>query len=529
VEGICYGEPPVLGLPAQALGTLDTSRVDWAACSDSRRQMRTGWRSNLPKTFVPVVHRCCPHNELAALVLRAMGQIPQQVFGRLPARTLRCWRQLQRFCARYDDGAWSHLETAESYAGALRRRYVEAARSLADDGLSGFKDYYLRPFLKAEKNRVPSKMAKPRLIYPRSPRFNLELASRLKPFEHWLWGRLNGRVFNCGDGSRLIAKGLSPRQRANLIVRKFSAIRDCVCFEIDGKAFEAHVGPSQLEQEHATYLSAFRGDKRLAWLLGAQLKLLGNLSGARFSRLGCRASGDFNTGLGNSLIFLVECISALRGVGVHFDLLVDGDNALLFVSKPDLPAVLARVSDLVEASSGHEIVLERPTSVIEEIRFGGSAPVYLGPRLGWRMVREWHRVLSSALSSHIYLREPKFARRWMSGVAQCELSLARGVPILQEWAVTTIQTLGPVKAIEDNFLRDYSFLGASRAELDAAEPVAMCARISFEKAFGVDVETQMVYELSFRLRPGLAYQHFSPISFDDWIDEVGVHETWRQG
>lgn len=528
MEGLCYGEPPAVGLPPAALGTLDTSRVDWAVCSDSRRQMRTGWRSNMPGTFVPVVHRCCPHNELAALVLRAMGPVPPQVFGHLPARTLRCWKQLQRFCSRYDGGSWSHLETAESYSGALRRRYVEAARSLADDGLSGFKDYYLRPFLKAEKNRVPHKMAKPRLIYPRSPRYNLELASRLKPFEHWLWGRLNGRVFSCGDGSRIIAKGLSPRQRANLIVRKFSAIRDCVCFEIDGKAFEAHVGPAQLSQEHSTYLGAFRGDKRLAWLLSVQGKLFGRVSGAKFSRLGCRASGDFNTGLGNSLIFLVECISALRVVGVHFDLLVDGDNALLFVAKADLPAVLADFARLVETSSGHEVVLERPTSILEEIRFGGSAPVYLGSKLGWRMVREWHRVLSSAMSSHIYLKEPVFARRWMSGVAQCELSLARGVPILQEWAVSIIQALGPVKAIKDDFLADYRYLGASRVELDAAEPVAVEARISFERAFGVNPADQISME-SCQPYLGSSWQVFAPISFQDWMDEVGIHETWLQG
>lgn len=520
-----------MGLPA-SVGALDTTRVDWAVCQDSRRQMRTGWVSGLPKTFIPVVHRCCPHNEIAALVLRAMGPVPAQVFDVLPLRTLREWRRLQRFCARYDQGQWSHFDTAMSYTGALRRRYLEAARSLADDGLSGFKDYYLRPFLKAEKNRVPSKMAKPRLIYPRSPRFNLELASRLKPFEHWLWGRLNGKVFGCGDGSRLVAKGLSPRQRANLIVRKFSAIRDCVCFEIDGKAFEAHVGPSQLAEERRTYLGAFRGDSRLVWLLDAQRELKGNLNGAKFSRLGCRASGDFNTGLGNSLIFLVECVSALRAVGVHFDLLVDGDNALLFVSASDLPAVLSDFASLVESSSGHEVVLERPTSVIEEIRFGGSAPIHVWGT-GWTMVREWHRVLSSALSSHIYLREPVFAKRWMSGVAQCELSLALGVPILQEWAVNTIQALGPVKAIKDDFLRDYNYLGGFRAGLDARVQVAMETRISFYRAFGVEPADQILMEeaLSSSLAKSFrsSWVFYSPLSFDDWIDEVGVHETWREG
>jgi len=455
-----------------------------------------------------------------------MGPVPPQVFGVLPGRTVGVWRHLQRFCARYDQGAWSHIATAESYSGALRRRYTEAARSLADDGLSRFHDYYLRPFLKSEKNRAPSKMAKPRLIYPRSPRFNLELASRLKPFEHWLWGRINGKVFKCGDGSRLVAKGLNPVQRANLIVRKFRAIANCVCFEIDGAAFEAHVGPAQLVEEHCVYRRAFPGDRRLRWLLNAQRRLVGTVSNAKFSRDGCRASGDFNTGMGNSLIFLVECISALRGCGVHFDLLVDGDNALLFVSEPDLALVIRDFPVLVERSSGHEVKLERPTKIIEEIRFGGSAPVQVGR--GWAMVREWHRVLSGAFVSHIHLREPKFARIWMNGVARCELSLARGVPILQEWAVRAINTLATGKKIKEDFYRDYFAMGASLATLDEVSTVTLATRLSFERAFGVSVDEQLAIEAGFSFegmnRP---WRHFDPHSFERWMDEVGVHETWR--
>jgi hypothetical protein len=523
VTGLCFGAPPQC-----VTGTLGTRKVDWAVCSESKRQMRTAWRSKLAGTFIPVVHRSCPHNELAALALRTMGPLPPEVFDGLPRRTLRVWAQLRRFARRYDQGSWSHLETAMSYSGALRRRYVEAARSLADDGLSGFYDHFLRGFLKAEKNRVPSRMAKPRLIFPRSPRFNLELASRLKPFEHWLWGRLNGRVLRCGDGSRLVAKGLNPRQRANLIVRKFNAIPDCVCFEIDGAAFEAHVGPSQLEQEAAVYGAAFPGDDRLRWLLGCQKQLLGEVAGAKFSRPGARASGDFNTGMGNSLIFLVEVVSALRVLGVHFDVLVDGDNALLFLKRSDLGLVVGNFAALVTRSSGHEVKLEAPTSVVEEIRFGGSAPVYLGSRLGWSMVREWHRVLSGAFCSHVHLREPVFARRWMLGVAQCELSIARGVPILQEWAVRAQHALSGVRVARADFYRDQFALGASLVGVDAAVQVDMDARISFEKAFGVSVDEQVAIENGFEFS-GLrkSYSFYTPKRFSHWIDEVGVHDTWE--
>jgi len=415
-----------------------------------------------------------------------------------------------------------------SYSGALRRRYIEAARSLADDGLSGFNDYYLRAFLKAEKNRVPSKMAKPRLIFPRSPRFNLELASRLQPFEHWLWGRLNGKVLDVGDGSRLVAKGLNPRQRANLIRRKFAAMPDCVCFEIDGAAFEAHVGPHQLDQEELLYAAAFPGDRRLRWLLQRQKSLLGSVAGAKFSRPGARASGDYNTGMGNSLIFLVEVVSALRELGVRADVLVDGDNALLFVSRAVLPVVLRDFARLVRESSGHEVKLERPTSVIEEIRFGGSAPVWCGKKVGWSMVREWNRVLSGAFSSHIHLREPKFAKRWMNGVARCELSIARGVPVLQSWALGAIHALSGAKLPRADFYRDYFALGAWIASEDAMVPVEDEARHSFARAFGVLPEEQKVMEGSFDFSSmDLPWDFRWPKRFCHWMEEGGVHDSWN--
>jgi len=102
-----------------------------------------------------------------------------------------------------------------------------------------------------------------------------------------------------------VGKGLNPRQRANLIVRKFNQFRDCVVFEVDGKAFEAHVTVPQLEQEHSVYDVAYQ-DARLRKVLSRQLELAGvTANGVKFSRPGGRASGDYNTGMGNTLVMLL--------------------------------------------------------------------------------------------------------------------------------------------------------------------------------------------------------------------------------
>lgn len=473
--------------------------MDWAACADSRRRMDVAAVSGVEGTWVPAVHAACPHNEVAALVLRSLAPLPGPVFEPVGADVSSVYRRLARIGRAYGGVKWSNLETAQTYTGAMRRRYAEAERSLREEGPLTWRDSYLRPFLKSEKICLGTKLPKPRLIYPRSPRYNLRLASWLKPFEHWLWGYLTaGRLFGHKAGGRVVAKGLSPRGRANLIVRKFKAIPNCRVFEVDASAFEAHVGPSQLEGEHQVYTSAYPRSGELVRLLDEQKVLRGRLPcGAKFSRPGARASGDFNTGMGNSLTMTAVIVGALESLTPLFDVLVDGDNALVFLPEGVVKGVVAELAPHVLLSSGHEVVLEREVSVVEEIRFGRSAPVFLGPSLGWRMVRDWKSVLSGSFASHRWLREPTFAREWCAGVAMCELSLALGVPVLQAWALNALRTLGFRGRVRGHPFRDYFTVGASFAGEEDAVPVSQEARRSFERAFGLDPEAQARLECSF--------------------------------
>lgn len=503
------------------VGLLDLSRVDWGSesCCGGRRSIRVGWRSGVPGTWVPLIHSPCPHNEVAAILKRSLGRHPPQVDAPLGHEARAVFARLARLAGLYDGGTWSHLETALSYKGAMRRRYLEAERSLREDGPVRFRDWYLRPFLKTEKVNAMRKWPKPRLIYPRSPRFNLALASRLKPFEHWLWGRLvSDRLFRGGSG-RVVAKGLNPRQRANLIVRKKNNLARCVVVEVDAVGFEAHVGRSWLaDGEHAVYRRAFPGDRGLDRLLRAQETLEGTLPcGAKFSREGGRASGDFNTGMGNSLVMLAVCVAAMRGLCNKYDLLVDGDNALVFLPGAEYSRVMQDFPARVTALSGHELTLEAPTAVTERITFGQSSPVYLGPKHGWTMVRNPFKVLSCALSSYRWLREPVFAREWIRGVAACELSLALGVPVLQEWALGLQRQWGGPEGVRLHPHADLVYQGAWAAGEFSARVVTPEARVSFERAFGISVPEQLVLEqalpgtLAFDLE---AWDRVEPTSFD---------------
>lgn len=466
------------------------------SCCAGKREMRTACVPGVG--WIPGVHSVCHHNEIAAILTRSLGRLPEQVFLPCSEGVSREFARLARFARRYDGGTWSHVETAMSYTGRLRGRYLEAAESLAVDGPVGRRDWFLRPFLKAEKIALGVKKVKPRLIYPRSPRYNLELASRLKPFEHWLWGRLTASVVFGGDSSRVVAKGLNPRRRANLIVRKMGQFVRPLAVEIDGRAFEAHVGRSLLEGEHSIYRAAFPGDPELVRLLSKQLTLAGELPcGAKFDRDGGRASGDFNTGMGNSLVMLAVVVDALRSIGRRFDVLVDGDNAMLFMEASDYDYVMGRFADHVLRSSGLEITLECPVDRVELVRFGQSAPVFLGSGLGWTMVRDPLKVLCQAFSSHRWLREPGFRREWMRGVASCELSLAIGLPVLQAFFLAAQRQLGGPEGVRQHPHEDLLYKGAWFAAADSARRVGSDCRSSFELAFGITTEEQVAMEEAF--------------------------------
>lgn len=466
------------------------------SCLDSRTELRVAWPSHVEGTWVPSVHANCPHNEVAALVRRSFGPLPKPVDAPLGAGVSAEFARLARFARRYSGHKWGLLETAHSYSGSMRRRYIEAERSLKVDGWLTSNDVYLRAFLKVEKHNAMAKFQKPRLIYPRSPRYNLVLASRLKPFEHWLWGRLTARELFGGSRTRVVMKGLTPRERANQLVRKFESLDSCVVFEADAKAFEAHVGTAQLRGEHDIYHAAYPGDRVLRGLLREQLGLRGQTaSGVKFSREGGRASGDFNTGMGNSLIMLAVVVGALRSYNIPFDVAVDGDNALVFLRGRDASRVLCDFSSVVLANSGHELELESPVDYIEGMRFGNSHPVKLLPSSdGWVMVRDWRRVLSGASASHRWLREPAFAREWLTGVAMCELSLARGVPVLQAWALELLKAMGGSRDVRAHPHVEYFMVGASFAREQDAKVVSPETRVSFERAFGMPPDVQQLVE-----------------------------------
>lgn len=457
----------------------------------------------IPGTWRAIIHSSCVHNEIAALrhrmlkeyELKPLSDYVEAEFDRLAA-----------YCARkYPGVKATPADVVASYHGPLRLRYERARDFLIEGGKPSSRDARISAFVKREKFPPHGKIYKPRLICAREPVFNLSLATYLKPLEEWLWGRWRSEpCWGLSDRTRIVGKGLSPWARANLIRRKWAQFGDPVAFEIDASSFESHVTTDQLHCEHRVYTRCYPGDSQLRWLLSKQRRNRGRtMHGVRFARDAGRASGDFNTGLGNTVVFVtvvVANLKQLQGIvpGLRFDVLGDGDNCVVFTERQHEPQIRALLPALIFESSGHEIDCGGTADFVEQVEFGQSRPVETGS--GWVMVRNPRKALSHAFTSHKHYSEPKFGRAVMASVAQCELSLNAGVPVLGPYFEAWHHELGPSGLDPTIFFEwRHRFVAAAQAQ---PREITEVARLSFERAWGLSPEGQRRLELQLRRVPG---------------------------
>lgn len=476
--------------------TLDVTAPVADFCDPRRRCYRV-YTPCLGGVWTPHVHSPCAHNLVLGLLMRTMGPVPPPDLESLPSLQ-REFNELTRV-VRGRVGRverWDLERVVASYSEKrLRVRYEAALKSLRDDGYCTRRDARVSAFVKGEK-LARYKTNKPRVIMARAPRYNLELASFLKPIEHALYPALRGWSRRFYTRTRLIGKGLSPRQRANLIAKKMAATADMVCFEVDGKSFESHFSLEVLRMEHRVYTSLLK-DPRLRKLLRWQEEFEGSGCGVKFSVSGVRASGDFNTGLGNTLVMCCLVLATAAAIKTRFDFLADGDNAIIFIRKrhlqlwrDKLPGVFLRM--------GFEATLEAPAMRLEEVQFGQSRPCpVMG---GLTMVRDPFKVMSHAACGYQHYGEIRGGLRVLKSVAYCEAVLSAGVPVLQAFAhslLVATQAVGFARAMPSDYeYRQVLSKGISWASA-RKQPITREAREAFAVSWGVDPEEQARMERYF--------------------------------
>lgn len=217
-------------------------------------------------------------------------------------------------------------------------------------------------------------------------------------------------------------------------------------------------------------------------------------------------SGDMNTALGNCLLMIAMVFAAMRQLLVRrWDLLDDGDDCLVLCEEEDFEQLKSQLP-AVFLKYGQELKVENIARDIRDVVFCQSRVVLLPS--GPRFVRDWRRVLSQAACGCKHWGDPKMVRPMLTAVGMCELACARGVPILQAFALSLIRNgRGELPRVIDLdsgvMLRTKYELGEvptvqSLRSLKALDVTAE-ARCEFERTWGVSPGEQLHVEEILRL------------------------------
>lgn len=379
------------------------------------------------------------------------------------------------------------------YSGRKRAIYEKASLSLSLRPLNK-SDSYLSTFGKCEKLDVSIKPdPAPRVIQPRSPRYNVEVGRYLKRLEKAV-------VRGIADvwGETTVFKGLNAEDAARAFRMKWDLYKDPVAVSVDATRFDQHVNTTVLSWEHSCYLGMFapRHHPRLKRLLDMQLRNKG------FARLGdgCikyevagrRMSGDMNTGMGNCLL-MCAMMWSLREKTKRFSLANNGDDCVIICERGDA-AVVRKALPTHFANYGFLMEVEDTVDVFEAIDFCQTHPVFDGE--SWIMVRDPRVCLDKDTTSVIPLGTAAAAKAWVGAVGECGMSLSGGIPMMQEF-YSCLARHGVRTNIWDHPHMDSGFKRMSIGMSRTYKPVSPEARASFWRAFGILPDVQVALEEEF--------------------------------
>lgn len=369
------------------------------------------------------------------------------------------------------------------YVGRKRMIYQKAVESLSRRGVDAM-DAIVNTFVKAEKVIFKAAGMVPRVIQPRTARYNVEVGRYLKLFEKELI-----RGFERTFGYCVILKGLNATGVAARLFESWSEFREPVAVGLDASRFDQHVSVEALQFEHSIYNDVFQSPE-LAKLLEMQLHNRGRayIDGLKVSYEvdGCRMSGDMNTSMGNCAIMSLIVLGYCDAKNITARLANNGDDCVLVLSKSSLPELAGLDAWFLEF--GFTLTREEPVYVFEEIEFCQTKPVWT--ESGYRMTRNPHSAPSKDMVSLQSWQSATDVDLWRSAIGQCGLELTRGVPFWQSF-YSKIDA-GVSNANVDERVRESGLGFMARGVVGCA--ISDASRISFWRAFGMTPDVQLSLE-----------------------------------
>jgi len=426
-------------------------------------------------------HAGCVHNEEAALRSRHQLQAPPCLRRNL---LMNLADDLADEVLAGNLDSWlepiSYAEVISRYTGGKKRQYSMARESLYETPLNS-EDAKIRMFIKADKSHEVDYKA-PRAIQYRSKRYGLSWARYVIPMERALYSLRDQ------SDSPICAKGRNAEERARDLRAKAATFARPLFMCLDHSKFDAHITPDLLRVESRFYQRLFGSTHRrsVRRYMRMQMRNRGSTkNGTQYYTPGTRMSGEASTALGGTALNVL-LLRAWLGRLRHC-LYVDGDDSVVIIEQADRSR-LPDLADMMLTMCMHT-KLEQSTEVFEEVEFCQCRPVEVGGV--WRMVRNPLRVLSRAGWSVLPMPST-LVRRWVRSVGLCEMILGRGVPILQR--------LGELMATRGSgryYMTDKHYEARKlQHSIERVRPLEIeySTRLSFEKAWGVDPQTQMLIE-----------------------------------
>lgn len=386
------------------------------------------------------------------------------------------------------------------YSGRKQQVYQRAYDSLLLSGIQR-KDAYCSTFVKAEKVNFSAKGdPAPRVIQPRSPRFNLEVGRYLKLFEKEL-----AHGFQRAFGYNVILKGLNADAVAEVLLDNWQQFIDPVAIGLDASRFDQHISVEALEYEHSVYNSVFHSDE-LAGLLKWQLNNRGfgrvGSTLVKYNVNGCRMSGDINTGMGNCLIMSSLVLNYFAEHNLCARLSNNGDDCVVICERQDL-SKLQHISEYF-TDFGFKLKREPLVDRLELVQFCQTQPVFVGDH--YRMVRNPWTAMSKDCVSLLPMESEGNFNAWRDAIGVCGLELTRGVPVWESF-YTALKTVtgdrrGGIERVYD------SGMGYMARGVKQVDSITAQSRYSFWVAFGIDPDLQIAMEQQW---PGIVFDPSPPV------------------
>lgn len=489
-----FGKHPQLNEYAHIKGSDLQRNIE---CNGDHR--RKCIRLTNPYQSVVHINYPCRANEINSLVRRHLDNAEDH-----DSDVRSIWKYLY---AKYPPQALRPLtydEVIKHKPPSQRKRYRRALVRLTRYGLRE-KDCEIKMFIKNERMKYPNddcteiELKPPRAIQARGQSFNLVVQRYMIPYAKFF---KDMRVYS---GRSPFAKGMDPIQIAQQLLDDWDNMTDPVALLLDQEKFDSSLNTQWIKETHRYYRGYFCCDEIIR-LLRVQLRnKCTTATGLRYVVVGTRMSGDPDTSDGNSTANLALICHLMRECSYRETVM--GDDCVVIFERHHLPLIMNRLLEHKLNRTYPWKTTYRVTDVFEDIDFCQCKPVKTIN--GYIMVRDISRVITRGLTciSQTVVNNPGLYYDWLRAVGDCEYSCNPGVPVHSSVA-KYMQSYSnrPIKEPQDK--SEFKMLHGKYKHNITTE-----ARLSYQRAFGIDINMQHRIEQWFEQNRGIRYQRLTNIDF----------------